>query len=186
MTEGQRTKRRITDVSGSIDDLMMTTITPEGKELLKITRSMYEELRDISATLHDAKDETLKITELMVRLEKRMTLHEADYQSKVNDYKIDRAKSLTQTSMIKWFVSGFSALGVAMIIGSFLKFIEVEKSIDQVNATSETVREHSKKLYELEIKMLENMRVSTVESEVVDIKKKHLQIINKKAFRAMK
>jgi hypothetical protein len=182
--------RRRDDLGESIDRLFITASTPESRETLNVFRQICDDIKQISDILTKTAEtnnmESIKVANIIERLEKRMTDHENAFREKVNEDNINNAKVLGRNSVITWLIGGSSSLALVFSIGAFWKFIAIEKMFDHVTQMQVTLTEHQKRIYDLEIKFVENMRISAVENTLVDVKKKTSHIMSKKAFNAMK
>ena len=182
--------RRRDDIEESINRLFVNANTPESRETINVFRQICDDIRQISDILTKTSEtnniESIKVANIIERLENRMTDHENAFRDKVNLDNIQNAKILGRNSVITWLMGGSSGLALLFSVGAFWKFIDFEKMLDRVNNIQITMSDHQKRIYDLEIKFVENLRLSTVENVLVDVKKKHIEITNKKAFKAMK
>ncbi len=182
--------RRRDDLGESIDRLFVNANTPESRETLNVFRQICDDIKQISdilsKTAETNRDESVQVAKMLERLEKRMTDNENAFRQKVNDDNVQNAKILGRNSVITWMIGSTSGVALLLSVGAFWKFIDFEKMLDRVNNIQITLSEYQKRLYDLEIKFIENVRISQVENTLVDVKKKHTEITNKKAFKAMR
>jgi hypothetical protein len=148
---------------------------------------MYEELREITRTLHiqneqaknqeeQARRDRQSITDILKQHEQRMNEHENVYMDRVNSENIERAKIAGRNTIISWLVSTFAASAVALSIGAFWKYVALEKAFDRISNLDSEVKEHSQKLYELEKMMITESSLNAIRDNVDTLKKKSSRI----------
>jgi len=177
----------------SINRLYLQANTPEAKETMGVFRQICEDIRQISEILIQVaatnNAESAKVAKMLERLEQRMTDHENLFRDKVQRDDIRNAEVSTRDSIIKWAL-GIIGSGALLMSGTvFYKLFDVADLFTHVAQIDkdmlvehETLIDHSKRLYNLEM----NMRISAVEQAVVEVKKNNSEIMNKKIFKAMK
>jgi Mg2+/citrate symporter len=180
--------RRSTDsLRADIDSLYRAATSEEDKGAVNLFLRMYEELREITRTLHiqneqaknqeeQARRDRQSITDILKQHEQRMNEHENVYTDRVNRENIERAKIAGRNTIISWIVSTFAASAVALSIGVFWKYIALEKAFDKISNLDTEVKEHSSKLYELEKMMITESSLNAIRDNVDTLKKKSLRI----------
>jgi len=177
MNSGIPNRRQTDDIRDDIDSLLRSTSTEEGKGVVNVFLRMYEELRDISKTLHQqneqAKRDGQAIADILSRHEKRMDDHELAYMNKVNTDNIEKAKIDERNALVYRILTMFSGAALAFSVGAFWKFIAMEKAFDRIDILEQTSKEHGSKLYELEKMILTETRFSMIREDVNGLKKKN-------------
>jgi hypothetical protein len=180
--------RRVTDsLRADIDTLYKSATTEEDKGAVNLFLRMYEELREITRTLHiqneqaknqeeQARRDRQSITDILKQHEARMNEHENIYTDRINKENIERAKIAGRNTIISWLVSTFAASAVALSVGAFWKYIALEKAFDKISNLDTEVRDHSQKLYELEKMMITESSLNAIRDNVDTLKKKSLRI----------
>ncbi len=193
MSDDSNRNRRREDMEDSINRLYLQANTPEAKETMGVFRQICEDIRQISEILIQVaatnNAESAKVAKMLERLEQRMTDHENLFRDKVQRDDIRNAEVSTRDSIIKWAL-GIIGSGALLMSGTvFYKLFDVADLFTHVAQIDkdmlvehETLLDHSKRLYNLEM----NMRISAVEQAVVEVKKNNSKIMNKKIFKAMK
>lgn len=197
MSELVERNRRRDDLADSIDRLYLQAESREAKETMSVFKQICEDIRQISDILTKVAEtnytESTKVAKMLERLEQRMTDHENRFREKVEKDNVKNAAISTRDSMIKWIIGGIATVAFAMSGTAIYKIFDVASLFNHVTQidkdllrVQETASDHSKRLYDLEIKFVENLRIGSVEKELVTVKKKHLEITSKKAFNAMR
>jgi hypothetical protein len=158
MTEQTHNKRSTDAIREDIDQMLRNVTTEEGKETIGVFLRMYEELREISKTLHQqneqARRDSQSITDILKQHEKRMGEHENAFLARVSQDDILRATQAGRNGLLSRLVTLFSGAALAFSIGAFWKFIAVEKSFDRISALEKTTDDHGDRLFELEKAMI--------------------------------
>jgi len=180
--------RRSTDsLRADIDSLYRAATSEEDKGAVNLFLRMYEELREITRTLHiqneqaknqeeQARRDRQSITDILKQHEQRMNEHENIYTDRVNKENIERAKVSGRNTIISWLVSTFAASAVALSIGAFWKYVALEKAFDKITNLDSEVKEHSQKLFELEKMMITESSLNAIRDNVEVLKKKSSRI----------
>ena len=165
-------RRQSDQIREGIDGLIVSATSIETKEILNLFRNMDDKLKDIAKTLHEHNqkysDNYLKISNVLNRLEERIDTHEREHAETNGKHdawrKIINGMSGAALMFCAWAGTQYFELRDSKLITES-RLAQAEKSL---TLTQKDV---------LDLKdVVNNLRIDSVQKQVIDLKKKHLNI----------
>ena len=171
MTEHYQ-RRQSDQIRENIDALIVSATSIETKEILNLFRNMDDKLKDISNTLHEQNsrnaENELKISQVLTRLEERLTAHEKEYAA--NRVKSDVWKRIINSGgggallFCTWMATQYFDLRDSKLrTESRLEVAEKLIANNQIEVS--TLRE-----------VVNTLRIDKVQEQVGILKKKHARL----------